>query len=134
MATGSKTDGLRAGLEVRGADGRAIGTIVEVWPDVGVGESWGSMGSIPMEGAEAADSTEYAYTEAMPGEGESYFQVSRPSGEALYVPFSAVCEVNDTAATLAVDAENVSAMQWGIKPDFLNIASEPDAGAGPNKA
>jgi hypothetical protein len=81
MATESKTDGLRAGLEVRGADGQAIGSIVEVWPDVGVGESWGSMGSIPMEGAEAADSTEYAYTEAMPGEGESYFQVSRPSGE-----------------------------------------------------
>ena len=133
MATGSKTDGLRAGLEVRGADGQAIGSIVEVWPDVGVGESWGSMGSIPMEGAEAADSTEYAYTEAMPGEGESYFRVRTAEGD-LFVPFSYVAEVRHDAAILSLAASDVPAMQWDVRPDFLATRSVPDSGAPSDQA
>ena len=120
MATDRSTDRLRAGLRVQDSDGEPIGEIAEVWPDVGVGESWGSSGALAIEGAEAADPARSAYSEAMPGEGESYFRVSCPSGGDLYVPFSYVAEVRDDAAILAIAAEEVPHMQWDVRPDFLH--------------
>jgi hypothetical protein len=134
MANHEIAQALRAGLEVRGSDGRTIGTITDVWADVGVGESWGAVGSIPVHGTEATDTGEYAFSEAVPGEGESYFKVQSERGTSLYVPFSSVTDVDDRTATLAVAADDVPGMQWDIVPDFLNVASVPDSGADSLKA
>jgi hypothetical protein len=134
MAKHDIAGALQVGMQVRGADGQMIGTITDVWPDVGVGESWGAVGSIPMHGAEAADAGEYAFSEAVPGEGESYFKLQPESGKALYVPFSSVTDVDGKTATVAVDADDVPGMQWDIMPDFLNVASAPDSGADSLKA
>ena len=133
MARDGLGERLRPGLAVRGIDGGTIGTIAEVWPDVGVGEAWGSVGSIPVSGSEATDLSEYAFTEAMPGEGDSYFRVTGGDGN-LYVPFSAVSEVRDDAAVLAIPADDVPSMQWDVIPDFLNVRSVPDSQAGPTQA
>ena len=78
MATESVGDRLRTGQVVQDSEGQTLGKVAEVWADVGVGEAWGGPGAIPMEGAEAADRTEFAYSEAMPGEGESYFRPRLP--------------------------------------------------------
>jgi hypothetical protein len=128
------TDRLRVGQQVADADGTVIGTVADVWPDVGVGESWGAVGSIPTEGAEAADSSKYAFSEAMPGEGDSYFRVTQPRGHDLYVPFSALSGVDEDRAVLAVLADDIPSMQWDVRPDFLNVRSLPDSQAGPTTA
>src|SRR5262249_35817530 len=73
MSTDSATNRLRAGLRVEDHDGVAIGQVLAVWEDVGTSEAWGSAGSRLVEGAEAHDPDEFAWSEAMPGEGESYF-------------------------------------------------------------
>jgi hypothetical protein len=125
---------LRVGQQVADADGTLIGTVADVWPDVGVGESWGAVGSIPTEGAEAADASKYAFSEAMPGEGDSYFRVTRSEGHDLYVPFSALSAVDDDRALLAVLHDDIPSMQWDVRPDFLNVRSLPDSQAGPTTA
>jgi hypothetical protein len=119
---------IKADMAVQTADGSELGTVAEVWRDVGVGESWGAVGSIPQRGAEANDADEYAYSEAMPGEGDNYFRVREPDGSDLYVPFAAISQVADAVVTVAVDAETVPAMQWDVMPDFVNVKSEADSG------
>jgi hypothetical protein len=120
MATESVTDRLRAGLCVEDHDGVAVGRIVEVWADVGASEAWGSAGSRLVDGAEANDPEEFAWSEAMPGEGESYFRLERTGGGDLYVPISYVSTVNGDAVILSVDADDVTAMRWDLRPDFLH--------------
>ena len=133
MPANGTTDRLRAGLRVQGSDGQVIGTISEVWADVGVGEAWGSVGSLPIEGTEGADPTQFAFSEAMPGEGESYFRVRTAEGD-LFVPFSYVSEVRHDAAILSLAASDVPAMQWDVRPDFLATRSVPDSGAPSDQA
>ena len=135
MTTGPAKDQLRVGLQVRDLEDQVLGEVAEVWPDVGVGESWGAVGSVPIEGAEAADPTKFAYTEAMPGEGDSYFRLTRSgSGGDLYVPCSAVSEVRDDAVVLAITADDIPNMQWDVQPDFVNIRSVPDSQGDPSTA
>ena len=55
MTEGSRLRRMRPGQEVLGSDGRRVGEVAEVFDDVGVGEAWGSVGSIPTQGATAAD-------------------------------------------------------------------------------
>ena len=132
MPANGTTDRLRTGLRVQGADGQVIGTISEVWADVGVGEAWGAVGARPIEGTEAADPAQFAYSEAMPGEGESYFRVRTAEGD-LFVPFSYVAEVRHDVAILSLDASDVPAMQWDVRPDFLATRSVPDSSAPSDK-
>lgn len=125
---------IKVGMAVHTADGSELGTVAEVWTDVGVGESWGAVGSIPHPGAEAADLNEYAFSEAMPGEGDNYFRVRELDGSDLYIPFSAVSQVDEQIVTVAVDQDAVPAMQWDVMPDFVNITSEPDSQGGSHVA
>ena len=125
---------MQPGQAVLGSDGRRVGEVAEVFADVGVGEAWGSVGSIPAEGATAADPKQYAFSEAMPGEGSDYVRVARPNGKDLYIPSGAFAQVRDGAATLAVDADAVAAMQWDILPDFVNVRSLTDSGGGSRQA
>jgi len=134
MTNHERAQRLHPGLAVRCADEEVIGAIAEVWPDVGVGESWGSVGSIPVSGTEATDLSKFAFSEAMPGEGESYFRVVSRDGSDLYVPFSVVAAVGDDAAVLAITSDDVPAMQWDIIPDFVNITSRSDSQADSTKA
>ena len=120
---------IKVDMAVHTAEGTEIGTVAQVWPDVGVGESWGAVGSIPQREAEATDLSQYAFSESMPGEGDSYFRVQKNNGEDLYVPFAAVSGVEDQVVTVAVDEDSVPGMQWDVKPDFINIKSEPDSQA-----
>jgi hypothetical protein len=133
MAVERTTERLRTGLRVQGDDGQVIGTITDVWADVGVGESWGAVGALPIEGAEAADPVQYAFCEAMPGEGESYFRARTADGD-LYIPFSYVSEVRHDTAVLSLAASDVPAMQWDVRPDFLATRSVPDSGAPSDQA
>ena len=128
MAAQRGTQRLRTGLPVQGDDGQAIGTVAEVWADTGVGEAWGATGAIPVEGAAAADPQQFAFSEAMPGEGESYFRLSTTEGDQ-FVPFSYVAAVREDAVVLSVAAADVPAMQWDVRPDFLATHSVPDSGA-----
>jgi hypothetical protein len=113
MAVERTTERLRTGLRVQGDDGQVIGTITDVWADVGVGESWGAVGALPIEGAEAADPVQYAFCEAT---------------------FSYVSEVRYDTAVLSLAASDVPAMQWDVRPDFLATRSVPDSGAPSNQA
>lgn len=125
---------LATGLPVEDCQGTALGTVAEVWADAGVAEAWGAEGAIPMDGATAADTSEYAFSEAMPGEGESYFRLRPPDGDALYVPFSYVDSVDDGRVVLSVAADDIPAFQWDVRPDFLNNHQVADSGAPSNKA
>jgi hypothetical protein len=120
MAADRSTDRLRAGLQVRDSAGEPVGQIRDVWADVGVSESWGSTGSVGIEGNEAADPAQFAYSEAMPGEGESYFCVVLPDGGDLYVPFSYVAGVRDDVAILSITADDLLQLRWDLRPDFLH--------------
>ncbi len=124
---------LRVSQRVEGCDGQFLGTISEVWPDAGVGEAWGAVGAQPIEGAQAADSTQFAFCEAMPGEGESYFRLET-AGRDLFVPMSYVDGVRDGVVRLSVAAGDVPAMQWDIRPDFLANRHVPDSGAPSHRA
>ncbi len=119
MDTARRTHRLRVGQHLQGCDGGLIGEITAVWPDVGASESFGAIGAQPVEGAEAASPADFCYSEAMPGEGESYFLVRRAGGAELYVPFSYVEGVRDDVATVSVASDDVHMMQWDAKPDFL---------------
>ena len=128
MALDRATGRPRVGQQVQASDGITLGTVSEVWADAGVGESWGAVGARPVEGAEAADPAAFAYSEAMPGEGESYFRVKTRDGD-LYVPMSYVERVNGDVVVMSVAAGDVPAMQWDVRPDFLANRSVPDSGA-----
>ena len=120
MAERSALDRLRAGLAVQTSDGKPLGTITKVWPLVGTGEAWGAAGARPLHGVESADTREFAFSEAMPGAGDSYFHLQHPQLGDLYVPFSYVAEVRDDAVLLSVEADDVALLQWDVKPDFLH--------------
>ena len=126
MATESANGRLRAGQRVEDHDGVAIGQVLVVWEDVGASEAWGSAGSRLVEGAEANDPDEFAWSEAMPGEGESYFRLECPDGSDLYVPISYVTAVRGDAVILSVDADDVCDMRWDLRPDFLHENVAPD--------
>jgi hypothetical protein len=110
-----------------------MGTISEVWPDTGIGEAWGAVGAQPIDGTEAADPAQFAFCEAMPGEGESYFRLET-AGQDLFVPMSYVDVVEDEVVILSVAASDVPAMQWDIRPDFLANRHVPDSGAPSHRA
>ncbi len=129
MTQSTTLDQLREGLRAESSDGQKIGEVAEVWRDVGVGESWGAVGSIPQEGAEAADPSEFAFSEAMPGEGSDYFRVRKSNGSDLYVPMGVLTEVRGDVAVLGISADDVPAMQWDVIPDFVNVTSASDSGA-----
>ena len=120
MTTENATEQLRAGQRVEDHDGVPVGRVTEVWGDVGASEAWGAAGSRLVEGAEANDPEEFAWSEAMPGEGESYFHMECPDGSDLYVPISYVTAVRGDAVILSVDADDVGDMRWDLRPDFLH--------------
>jgi hypothetical protein len=134
MNTERLNHAIKVDMTVQTSDGSELGRIAEVWPDVGVGESWGAAGSMPQTGAEATDMSEYAFSEAMPGEGDSYFRVREPDGSDLYVPFAAVSGIDGQVLTVAVDEATVPSMQWDVMPDFVNITNEPDSHGGSHVA
>jgi len=125
---------IKTGMAVKTVDGATLGRVGKVWTGTGAGESWGAEGSMPQTGGTATDATEYAYNEAMPGEGDDYFQVDTEDGSALYVPFSAVGEAEGDAVVVAVDEDSVPGMQWDVIPDFVNVTTETDSQGGPHVA
>jgi len=133
MTMNRVSEQLRVSQRVKGCDGQPLGSISEVWPDAGIGEAWGAVGAQPIEGAEGADPTQFAFCEAMPGEGESYFRLET-SGQDLFVPMSYVDTVQGEIVTLSVAASDVPAMQWDIRPDFLANRQVPDSGAPSHRA
>ncbi|HLH25462.1 MAG TPA: hypothetical protein VK066_23325 [Chloroflexota bacterium] len=118
---------------VESCDGQYLGRVSEVWPDAGVGEAWGAIGAQPIAGADSADPTQFAFSEAMPGEGESYFRLET-AGHDLFVPMSYVDAVRDQKVVLSLAAADVPAMQWDIRPDFLANHHVPDSGAPSHRA
>jgi len=121
---------IKTGMAVKTADDATLGRVGKVWADTGAGESWGATGSMPQNGSTADDSTEYVFSEAMPGEGDDYFQIEKDDGSSLYVPFSAVSGTDGDAVVVAVDEDSVPSMQWDVMPDFVNIKSETDSQGG----
>jgi hypothetical protein len=87
-----------------------------------------------MTGAEGVDRTEYAFDESMPGQGSDYFRLQTDDASNLYVPLGVVSEVREGVAVLGVDAAAIPDMQWDVIPDFLNVASVTDSGAGQTQA
>jgi hypothetical protein len=83
-------------------------------------ESWGAAGSRLVEGVEANEPVDFAWSEAMPGEGESYFRLTSTDGSDLYVPFSYMADSRDDAVVLSVAAEDLPAFRWDLRPDFLH--------------
>jgi hypothetical protein len=133
MTVDRASEHLRVSQRVQGCDGGILGTISEVWPDTGIGEAWGAVGAQPIDGVEAADPTQFAFCEAMPGEGESYFRLET-AGQDLFVPMSYVDIVEDEVVILSMAACDVPAMQWDIRPDFLANRHVPDSGAPSHRA
>jgi len=125
---------LRANMPVVGADNEQVGTIMEVFRDVGLVETFGAKGIPPQQAGH--DPVEYAYSEAMPGAGDDYVTVRDGDGEILYIPFAALSRVENGRAVLAVDADSVSLMNWEVRPDALKSLPEydHDTGAEPNVA
>jgi hypothetical protein len=134
VTTDSVAAHLREGMAVRDCHGALVGHIGDVWCDVGVSESWGATGSFPMEGAEAADPTQFAFSEAMPGEGDSYLRIEQAGSGSLYVAFTYVTSVEDGTAVLSVACEDIPAFQWDVRPDFLNNHAVPDGQAPSDRA
>jgi hypothetical protein len=112
----------REGQAVVASSGEQLGTVAEVWADAGVAESWGAVGSRLMSGTEATDDKEFAFSEAMPGEGESYFRLLTPDGTDLYVPMSYISTIEGERVVLSVDADEVPMLRWDLRPDFLHEA------------
>ena len=134
MAVRKLDETIKVGMTVQSAEGLPLGCVAEVWTNVGVGESRGAAGSMPQTGAEATDIHEYDFSEAMPGEGDNYFRVRRADEQELFIPFSAVEHAEGDVVLLAVGEDSVPAMQWDVKPDFVNITSEPDSQGGSHVA
>ena len=106
---------IKVDMAVQTAEGSELGTVAEVWPDVGVGESWGAVGSIPQREAEATDVSQYAFSESMPGEGDSYFRVTTKDGDDLYIPFAAVSQADGRGGHRCLWNEaSVPGMQWDV--------------------
>jgi hypothetical protein len=134
MASNDTANRPRVGQRVVDESGRPLGEVCAVWADVGISESWGAAGSRLMEGVEANDPAEFAWSEAMPGEGESYFCLRCADGSDLYVPFSYIADVRGDAVVLSVAADDVPAMRWDLRPDFLHENKPrpgPSEGANP---
>jgi hypothetical protein len=127
---------LRADIPVVGADNDQVGTVMEVFRDVGLVETFGAQGIPPQQ--EGHDPVHYAYSEAMPGAGDDYFTVRADAdGDVLYIPFAALARVENGRAILAVDADSVPLMNWEVRPDALKSLAheyERDTGAEPNVA
>ena len=86
---------------------------------------------------EGHDPVNYAYSEAMPGAGDSYFIVQKQQGGVLYVPFAAISRAEGERAVLAVDGEAIPDMGWDVRPDALAGQEDDypeDGGADPRKA
>jgi len=130
-----KLPALRAGMNVMSADQQQVGEVGEVFRGLGLVESFGEKGIPPQQ--EGHDPVNYAYSEAMPGWGDSYFTVRRQQGPLLYVPFAAVSRAEGDRAVLAIDAENITDMGWDVRPDALAGLEQDypdDGGADPKKA
>jgi hypothetical protein len=126
---------LRADMPVVGDDNEQVGTILEVFRDIGLVETFGAKGIPPQQ--EGHDPVEYAYSEAMPGAGDDYVTVRGGGGEVLYIPFAALSRVENGRAVLAVDADSVPLMNWEVRPDALKSVAheyESDSGAESNVA
>ncbi len=108
---------IAVGMEVLAADGSLIGTVRRVW--------WPE---------EASDAVEEALPASLPGHpaagkgawqspDEGYFQLDR--GEKgiidryLYVPLSAVQQVDADHVVLRVPLKEVDTRGWHIRPHFL---------------
>jgi hypothetical protein len=100
------------------ADGEKIGTVDEVFRDVGLVESFGSAGIPPHQAG--SDPANYSYSEGAPGAGDNYFTMRSPSLGLLYVPFGAVESAEVNRVVVAVDADNVESMNWAVRPDVLS--------------
>jgi hypothetical protein len=127
--------GLREGMRVVTADDQIIGQVLEVFRDLGLIETFGKKGIPPQQ--EGHDPVNYDYSEAMPGAGDSYFTVRQHDGRILYVPFTAVSSAEGDRAVVAMDAANVAAMGWDVRPDALTALAHEypvDGGADPKKA
>jgi hypothetical protein len=130
-----KLPALREGMNVISADDKPVGEVGDVFRDLGLLESFGEKGIPPQQ--EGHDPVNYAYSEAMPGSGASYFTVRQEQGSLLYVPFSAVSSAEGDRAELAVDADNIPDMGWDVRPDALAGLEDEypdDGGADPGKA
>ncbi len=126
---------LQADMPVVGSDGRPVGTVLEVFRDIGMIESFGAEGIPPQQ--EGHDPIRYAYSEAMPGAGDDYLTIRPIGGTVLYVPFSAIDKVDGGRAVLAVDADTVPLMTWTVRPDALKSVEyeyDVDDGAKPHVA
>jgi hypothetical protein len=108
---------LHSGVRVLSADGQQVGEVLEVFRDIGSVESFGAKGVPPQQ--EGHDPVQYAYSEAMPGAGDDYFAVRQADGGVLYIPFAAVGRVENGAATVAVDSDDIPEMNWKVRPDAL---------------
>ena len=126
---------LQKGMTVVSADQKPVGVIGEVFRGLGLVESFGEKGIPPQQ--EGHDPVNYAYSEAMPGAGDSYFTVRQQQGSLLYVPFAAVSGAEGDRAALAVDADSIPDMGWDVRPDALAGFQDEypvDGGADPKKA
>lgn len=128
-----KYPNLRAGLSVVGADEELVGSVREVFRDVGAVESFGAVGIPPQQ--EGHDPVRYAYSEAMPGAGDDYITVEQEEERGvLYIPFSGIFRVDPELVVLAVDAEDIPQMEWTVRPDVLSSLENEyprDTGADP---
>ena len=126
---------LREGLLIVGSDSQAVGTVHEVFRHVGEVETFGAAGVLPTEAG--FDPVQYMYSDGAPGSGDSYF-TARPDGDlVLYIPFSAIHLIEGDRVALAVEAADVYAMGWTVRPDVLaGIENEypTDTGAEPKVA
>src|SRR5438105_10513804 len=126
---------LRQGMSVVSADNEPVGEVLEVFSDMGSVETFGETGIPPQQ--EGHDPVHYAYSEAMPGTGDSFFTVKQQQGSVLYVPFSAVSGTEDNRVALAIDRESIPEMGWDVRPDALAAVAHEypeDGGADPKKA
>ncbi len=125
---------MQAGMPVVSSDDQPVGTVREVFRDVGLIEAFGTTGIPPQQ--EGHDPVHYAYSEAMPGSGEDYLTVKSAQG-VLYIPFSAVMRVEKGRTILAIDADDVPLMSWQVRPDALKSLEHEygtDEGAEPHVA
>ena len=126
---------LREGMTVLSADEKPVGEVLEVFRDMGLIETFGEKGIPPQQ--EGHDTVNYAYSEAMPGAGDSFFTVKPQEGSVLYVPFTALSSAEADRAIVAVDAESIPQMGWDVRPDAITADEHrypDDAGAGPETA
>ena len=113
---------LREGMRMVSSDGVDLGTVREVFRDVGSIETFGAMGIPPQQ--EGFDAERYGYDESSPGAGDDFFTVRRQDGGNLYVPFNAIQEVSGDRVMVVADSSSVPAMGWNVRPDVLAAATD----------